>query len=340
MTFRPRRTPWQIDESEFYEIESREGQIDFLLRYAVLAPSTHNTQPWLFRLTDRGIEVYADYSRRLPITDPNDRELLMSVGAAITNFRIAAAWFGFETTTVYQSRPETSLPVAQISIRETCAPDDELRALFPAIRKRHTTRAPFTSDSISPEAAEAMCDLVERYPDTLRILRHQDRRWVGDIVAEGQKELMARPAWRSELADWLRRPDGTAGDGICTDTIGLRAPFAATDWVMRNMDLGDMQSRRDRERVEAASALIMVTARDDRTALVKAGEILELLLLTVTRHGLQYSFLNQPIQARGLRAKLQEAAPASPAPQLLLCVGMTEAKGKRAPRRPVQSVVF
>ena len=340
MTFRPRRTPWQIDEDEFYELETRKEQIDFLLRYAVLAPSTHNTQPWMFHVTDDGIEVYADYSRRLPFADPADRELLMSVGAAITNFRVAAAWFGFETTTLYETRPEDSLPVALIAIRETCAADEDLRRLVPAIRKRHTVRSAFTTEPLPPDATSAMCDLVERYPETLRLLRQSDRAWIADIVADGEQQLMAREPWRNELADWLRAPDGEAADGICTDSFGIRAPFAATEWVIRNMDLGQVQAKRDRERVEGASALVLVTADEDRTSLVNAGEILERLLLTITQQGLQYSFLNQPIQAGSLRTKLQATTLTSRPPQLLLCVGIAEQRTQPAPRRPVEAVVF
>jgi len=66
-------------------------QAAFLLRYAILAPSTHNTQPWKFALVPGGIEVFADYSRRMPVVDPQ-QELLMSVGAAIFTLRVAAEW--------------------------------------------------------------------------------------------------------------------------------------------------------------------------------------------------------------------------------------------------------
>ncbi|HVR38527.1 MAG TPA: hypothetical protein VMU84_05475, partial [Thermoanaerobaculia bacterium] len=48
--FDPRIDPWLIDESDFYEIDDAKAQKEFLLRYAVLAPSGHNTQPWSFSL--------------------------------------------------------------------------------------------------------------------------------------------------------------------------------------------------------------------------------------------------------------------------------------------------
>ena len=133
-----RREPWFIDDSEFYELESREAEMEFLLRYAVLAPSGHNTQPWKFAIVPEGIEVFADYSRRLPQIDPDDRELLMSVGAAITNLRVAAAYFGYESVVLYQRTNCETPPVALVTLRETCNPDLRLSRLFPAIVRRRT----------------------------------------------------------------------------------------------------------------------------------------------------------------------------------------------------------
>lgn len=338
-TFQSRQTPWQIEESEFYELESFPEQMRFLLRYTVLAPSTHNTQPWNFRIVEGGVEVFADYSRRLIFTDPDDRELMLSIGAAIGNLRVAAAWFGFETTVMYERRPEQSLPVAFIAIRETCAADEELRSLFPAIRKRHTNRKPFTSDPIEADAVAGICDILDKYPQTLRMLRSQDRTWIGNLIEEGERQLMARPAIRAELADWLRSPDGNQCDGICSDSLSVHGPFVATEWVIRNMDIGEAQARRDREQLANAAALIVVAAPDDRVSLIQAGEILERLLLTVTRQGLQYSFLNQAVAVPELRKKLQDLTLNARPPQLLVCIGSARETTRPAPRRPIEAVV-
>lgn len=59
------------------------------LTAAGAAPSVHNTQPWRFRITDNAVDVLADRSRHLDFADPAGRELLISVGAAIANLRIA-----------------------------------------------------------------------------------------------------------------------------------------------------------------------------------------------------------------------------------------------------------
>src|SRR5690349_21257002 len=69
-------------------------RLRFFLQWAVLAPSRHNTQPWLFEIAGDELRVYADRARMLPVADPGGRQLLMSCGAAIANLRLAAAHFG------------------------------------------------------------------------------------------------------------------------------------------------------------------------------------------------------------------------------------------------------
>ncbi|MCF7990611.1 MAG: hypothetical protein K9M02_09220 [Thiohalocapsa sp.] len=61
-----------------------------LVRCAVLAPSSHNTQCWRFEPRADGIRVRPDLSRRCPAVDPDDHHLYLSVGCAVENLQIAA----------------------------------------------------------------------------------------------------------------------------------------------------------------------------------------------------------------------------------------------------------
>ena len=42
---------WDISEQEFPEGGSIEAQLRFLLRFAILAPSPKNSQPWAFAIS-------------------------------------------------------------------------------------------------------------------------------------------------------------------------------------------------------------------------------------------------------------------------------------------------
>jgi hypothetical protein len=86
---------WQISEADFFSAANPSEKLHFLLRYAVLAPSGHNTQPWLFKISGDQVELYADRSQALPVVDPEDRELTISCGAALSHLCIALHHFDY-----------------------------------------------------------------------------------------------------------------------------------------------------------------------------------------------------------------------------------------------------
>lgn len=282
-------------------------RIEVLLGYAILAPSVRNTQPWSFRITPDGVEVYADWSRRLPVIDAGDRELTMSLGAAITNLRVAAAHFGYETSVLYRADDD---PIALVTLRETGSPDPELLQLFPAIERRHTNRRDFDGRPLEPEILGTLLDFIDDHGDTLQIVLPHEKTQVAALVEEGDRVQLHDLAFRREL-------------GIPS----------APSWLRPRFDLDAIHAQHDHDLAEHAPALLVVQSDDDRVSLVRAGEILERLLLLLTILGLQYSFLNQPIEVASLREQLREIVGTMHPPQLLLRVGYGPPVEKAMPRR-------
>src|ERR1700731_4530730 len=64
----PAYEPWKD-----WRTNSPDGPLA-LVRAAILAASPHNTQPWLFKVTDKQIELYADTWRFPGALDPYLRE--------------------------------------------------------------------------------------------------------------------------------------------------------------------------------------------------------------------------------------------------------------------------
>jgi len=300
-----------------------------LLEYAILAPSGHNSQPWFFHIVEDGVEIYADYGRRVPIADPGDRELVMSIGAAITNLRVAAAHYGFETSVLHQPVFDEALPMAMVTMRETCAPDERLARLFPAIPLRHTNRGKFMQRPVDIKTLTELFDLMSEFPQSVRLVLPQDKRRAARLVAEGNREQWARVEFREELAEWMRGHN--SGDGL------LAPPLAP--WLVRNFDIGPARARHDREQTEAAAALLAITAEDDRVALVQAGEVLERVLLTVTLCGLQYSFFNLALGIDDLRRRLWDLLGSRRPPQVLLRIGHARRLVRGSARRELDAVL-
>ena len=78
-------------------VEGMDRESASILWYASLAPSGHNSQPWLVKVSGKGEWILgADPRRRLPAVDPSNRELLLSIGAFAENLSIAASVVGYE----------------------------------------------------------------------------------------------------------------------------------------------------------------------------------------------------------------------------------------------------
>src|SRR5262249_61921329 len=66
-----------------------------LWRAAILAANPHNSQPWLFRVSDTRIDLFAAANRNLGSVDPYSRELYIGLGCALENLLLAAQAEGY-----------------------------------------------------------------------------------------------------------------------------------------------------------------------------------------------------------------------------------------------------
>ncbi|WP_374130839.1 hypothetical protein [Sphingomonas sp. 28-62-20] len=146
--------PWTIDPRR-----PADPRLD-ALRYAILAPNPHNRQPWLIELvgSDR-VLLRCDLDKRLPETDPFDRQIIMGFGTFIEVARIAAAERGYaiDVTPFPAGEPQPRLdqnPVAQLVFRKD--PDITHDPLFSAITHRHTNRALYAPAPPTPAQLRAV----------------------------------------------------------------------------------------------------------------------------------------------------------------------------------------
>lgn len=107
-----------------------------LVRYATLAPSSHNTQCWRFRLHDQAIVIAPDLTRRCPVVDPDDHHLHVSLGCATENLVHAALAAGLQAEARYDAGGEGVVAVSLEATRASTTP------LCLAIPERNTDAEP------------------------------------------------------------------------------------------------------------------------------------------------------------------------------------------------------
>jgi hypothetical protein len=104
-----------------------DDELRFAVEQAVLAPSSHNTQPWQFRLDGDTVELYADRHRVLHVIDPQDRELVISCGAALLNIELAIAHLGRAHDVEVFPEPGDPDLLARVTLGRTVKPAPKRR---------------------------------------------------------------------------------------------------------------------------------------------------------------------------------------------------------------------
>ncbi|MCA8910901.1 MAG: nitroreductase [Planctomycetes bacterium] len=326
-------------ESDFPADGRPVEQLDFLINWGVLAPSSHNSQPWLFIRHDNHVAIHADRTRALPVVDPHDRELSISCGCALMYMRVAAAHFNVPVK-VYRNPEDGSDLLANLYFDEDAPPQQALSELFEYLPRRVTNRFPYVEGSVSDEQMAALAEVCATHRVTLRAY-HDDtsRHALADRIAEADVQQMASKTYRRELASWLHHNRSRSRDGMPGFTQGMNE-FAslAAPIAIRTFDVGEGQAARDRELAEHSPALCIIgTNKDHHTDWVRTGEALAQLLLVATREGLSASFLNQPIEIDRLRADLAKHVGVR-FPQILLRLGKPTREARHTPRRPASEV--
>lgn len=336
------REHWLIDPVDYPLEGSPREKLEFLLRYAVLAPSSHNAQPWLFRIGEAHVDVLADRTRALPVVDPFDRELTIGCAAAAEMLAVGMRAHGHLGELKALPSPEEPDLIVRVGIGPASPPSERDRAMRDAIVSRVTDRRAFSGEAVPAAAQEEMAAAAAMHGVAFAAVAERDgKHAIAELVAEGDRRQFADPSFRRELAQWLH-PRMT-GDGLAlgsNEILDIFTPVAAL--VVRSFDIGAGQAARDLELAEHSPLLVVLaTSGDDPTAWIAAGRALAAVSLTATLHGLSGSYLSQPIEIADLRGKLAAAAGASGTPQLLMRFGAPRpdiAPMPHAARRPLPSL--
>jgi hypothetical protein len=338
----PALDPWAEAIDEFPLTGAPEAKFRAALRYAILAPSSHNSQPWLFQMAGEQLELRADRARALPVVDPDDRELTISCGAALRLLRAALTHFGQGSTVHLVPDPVDPDLLARVELTDPIVPTQRDHALFRAIQARRTNRYPFRSEAI-PEAvlghARAAAEKERVWLQTLT--GESDRTALAGLIAEGDRLQLADRRFRRELASWVHSNRTSSRDGMPGYAHGVgNIASEVGPLIIRTFDIGDGKAARDRQLALGSPALaVLWTEEDSCLQWVQAGQGLAGALLSLEADGIAASYLNQAVEVPELRDRVGSLLGREGAPQLILRLGVGKAI-RPTPRRRVEEVMI
>jgi hypothetical protein len=276
-----------------------------LIRCATLAASSHNTQPWRFRIAADAITIYPDYARRCPAVDPDDSHLFKSLGCAAENLTHAAAAQGFASDVHFDADADA------VVVRLTRSTLAYATPLFSAIPRRQCTRTDYDGQPLIDADLAALTRTADA-PGvrTLLLLSDADKDHVVDYVTQGNYTQLRDRDFRNELVSWIRFNPRSAlrnGDGLAGRANGQ--PSLPT-WVAKGLarvilspkGQADTDARRIRS---SAGVAVFVSSRDDKAGWVDVGRAYERFALHAATLNIRNAFINQPIEVPTLRPQFE-----------------------------------
>jgi nitroreductase len=321
---------WTVDAAGVPQGRWRE-----CLEAAIAAPSVHNTQPWRFRVRGTTVDVLADHGRRLEVLDPEGRELLISVGAAVFNLRVAMLARGHVPMSHLLPAQDEPDVAARITVGPSTRPPVTAVMLAQAIPRRHTNRQPFSEITVPAQALAELSAAAETEQGRLVVVDPVARDAVLDIVRIAEQQRRHQPAYWRELSDWTR-PGAERRDGVPPEAFG---PWDALETVpIRDFSFVRPARRRRPAPFERAPVIaVLYTPGDTPREWLRGGQALERTLLTATVRGLASTLMTQPVEVPDLRTLLQDPAHGYAA-QAILRFGYGPLSAP-SPRRPLEDVL-
>lgn len=324
---------WNISPDRFPAEAAWQERLEFFVRYAILAPSSHNTEPWQFRVQDNRIDVLLDFSRWLKVADDDQRELHISVGCALENLLVAAEHFGLGHDSVLLPDADAPSLAAKVNFSEQGQPSSHRPpVLFDMIPVRHTNHQRYEDRAIPDEVVQQLRGVCVEGGLHLHLTAEPEiRRKVDDLVVRGDAIEFADPAFREELAYWIGQ--GVFGTGWLMSRIGKLA--------VSYIDMGRSQARKDSDILMSSPILGLISSeQDDRQSQLRVGQAYQRLSLLAASHGIWCQPMSQIVQLPDLKAEVASLIPESGlVPQHPFRMGYAPAEKQHTPRRPVDEVL-
>jgi nitroreductase len=324
---------WNIRESDFPANASPEEKLTFLLRYAILAPSSYNTQPWNFNISGNEIDIFADKSGWLQVADSDYRELYLSLGCCLENLRVSADHFGYNCSVTYF--PGSKDLVARVVLQPGASPTLDPR-LFSAIPSRLTNRNLYEGRAITDaDLITLRSNGMDKDIQTSLVADSTTKKKFLDLIVRADQIQYSDANFKSELGHWLSQ--GSMGP------TGIQAKIDQMNVVF--LDTGPDKIRLDSELINSTPYLGFISSNgNDSKSQVMAGETLERLWLAATALGVSLHPMSQALEVQETKKELEGLLPVKAGSaqhvQQTFRLGYAESIKEHTPRRPLEDVLI
>jgi hypothetical protein len=309
------------------------------VQLACRAPSVHNSQPWRWVAEGAGLHLFVDRCRWVHSADRSGREAIISCGAVLDHLRIAMVAAGWQAHIERFPNPNNRDHLASLEFSPLEFVTDAQRNRTEAILLRRTDRLPLDRPTYWASFEPVLRSSVDESVAMLDVLTDDVRPQL--VEASQLTEALRRDdaSYHAELQWWtspFALSEGVPPDALASDSeqqrVDVARDFPSRSHVDRRVDVA----------ADWSKVLVLSTAEDTRTDVLRCGEALSTVLLECTMAGMATCTLTHLIELNDSRDIVRTLIGGRGEPQVLIRVGIAppmEDLPAATPRRPLDDVL-
>ncbi len=314
-----------------------------LVYYASKAPSGHNSQPWKFTIKENIIEIHPNLTCALPVVDPDNRELFISLGCATQNLCVTALHFGYDCCwKIKQNSQNTHYIVIEINKLK----EKQGNQLFDFIDKRQTNRNVYDGKIVENDIIEQLQKISNENSVGIYFFKNGEANFqtLKEAVFKGNEIQMNDIRFKKELLSWIRfnkKEVDRLQNGLTYKVMGAPpTPKFIGKMIVQSFLKSKKQNKSDAEKINSSSHFILFTTKENTVhQWVKLGVELQKILLNLTKLGISCSYLNPPCELKSLALQLQKNMPINNEyPSILLRIGYAK-NVPFSPRKDIEKII-
>lgn len=185
-----------------------------IIELGLKASSSHNAQPWkIVKNSNGGYSIYSVRDRWLPEVDPNNRELIISIGVLIGNLEMASMAMGFDFNFQLTAKDHSDIEIGLFTLKHN-GKNPDLEKIN-VIKSIYNEKGKYRKDNLASEF-----ESLHYYPNGSK-----EYNWLLKSSVESNQQQAWRDNVQSELANYFcySKEDKKRGIGITPEMIRLPA---------------------------------------------------------------------------------------------------------------------
>lgn len=321
--------PWYINPEDFSANWNALKKLQFFVKYAVLAPSGHNTQPWRFGHEGQTLRLEFDSSRHLAYSGSLAAEPHVSLGACLEVLRLAALGFGYELKIKYVMQAEL---IATIQLG---APTQADPSLLSAICHRASNRSFYKDEPLAKTAIDQLLTNELKEASLLAVTDKATIRYLAEETKIATEVIMSDPQFRAELSVWVRNNHTKQVDGMPGFVQGMPTPPSMiAKHVIKHLDISKGQAKKDSARVLNSPAVILVSAHQfSPQAFMEVGRLYARVCVLAQQAGLATNGVGAATIDPEAKLRIKNKLHLDYLPTALIRLGHATKPARHTPRR-------